>query len=213
MYNLPPPIISQAYKGNAILAIVIVLAVIASMLGLSIAKATQVSMSSTNSNAITTQAQQYCVGKLELLRNQGYKNISSQRKQVVAGNYSDQVILGDEVEVNGAKRKQVTVQCYYKEESLPRASYSSFISAQEESGSSGSWVDNFPNSGIAPADGIIVATSYLNTYMTIYTSNKERTSVSKRDKYGQGHTSATCPVSKGESYKITGGSAKFFRLN
>ena len=81
------------------------------------------------------------------------------------------------------------------------------------SGSSGSWVDSFPASGTAPYDGIIVCTSRWNTYMSITISGKVRTEVSRRDKYGQGRTNATCPIAKGEPYSISGaGRICFFKL-
>lgn len=204
--------LAKKHSANAVLAIIVVLFIIASALCFSVAKATQAAMNSTSSNQITMQAQQYCVGKLDLIRNKGYKYLSAQDKQYVALNFYDQVVLGNDVVVNGSKYKSVSVHCYYKNETKPRATLTSMISTAETS-SSGAWVKNFPTSGTAPSDGIIVATSYSNTFMQIYTSGVRRTYVSQRDKYGQGSTSASCPVSKGESYAVYGGTVQFYRLN
>lgn len=82
-------------------------------------------------------------------------------------------------------------------------------SAWNEVGSGGGvafagWTDNFASSGTAPADGIICAKSKSNTIVSITTSGVERVYTAKRDKYGQGCTSITCPVKKGETYSVSG---------
>lgn len=77
----------------------------------------------------------------------------------------------------------------------------------EIGGSSGAftgWNNSFPASGTAPSDGIICAKSISNTIVSITTSGVERVYTAKRDKYGQGSTSITCPVKKGESYSVSG---------
>lgn len=191
---------------------VMVLAIVSAILSFGTAKATQVAMNCTNSNKITLQAQQYCLSKLDLIRNRGYNNLSPESKSTIADNYSIQVNVGNETEENNTKKRTVTVECFYKEELLPRSTLKSTLSTAEEAGGTGAWIDNFPTSGIAPCDGIIVATSNWNTYMSISTSGVERTHVNQRSKYGQGQTNATCPVAKGERYVVSGGTVKFYRL-
>ena len=191
---------------------VMVLAIVSAILSFGTAKATQVAMNCTNSNKITLQAQQYCLSKLDFIRNRGYNNLSAEGKSMIADNYSVQVSVGNEIKENDSKKRTVTVECFYKTDLLPRCTLKSILSTAEETSSSGAWIDNFPTSGIAPCDGIIVATSNWNTYMSISTNGVERTHVSGRDKYGQGQTNATCPVAKGEKYVVSGGSVKFFRL-
>lgn len=66
------------------------------------------------------------------------------------------------------------------------------------------WWNNFPSSGTAPCDGIIVASSGWNSSLAIYTSGVERLLTSGRSKYGQGYVSFSCPVMRGESYSVSG---------
>lgn len=63
------------------------------------------------------------------------------------------------------------------------------------------------SSGVAPYDGILVATSFLNTELFVYANGALRGYSSARDKYGQGDNSVTIPLMKGESYSVVGGSA------
>ena len=79
----------------------------------------------------------------------------------------------------------------------------------------GGWISV---SGTADSDGLLLITSKWNTTITGETSTDgsnyvQRFTVSKRDSYGQGYTSASMPVAKGECWQITGAqSIWFFRL-
>lgn len=186
------------------------------MLAFSTAKATQAGMRATDSSRITIQAQQYAASEADLLQHSAYDKLSSKEKSTISGSkyFSEIVVSGESAYGDSLKKKDCTVRVFYGSENLPRSTLMlSRFYAKDSSGSSGSWVDSFPASGTAPSDGIIVCTSSWNTYMSITISGKVRTEVSRRDKYGQGTTNATCPIAKGEPYSISGASRIcFFKL-
>ena len=61
-----------------------------------------------------------------------------------------------------------------------------------------------PASGTISTSGIIVAVSGWNTNISITTSEVQRVFTHRRDKYGQGCCSVTCPIKKGETYVVSG---------
>ena len=82
----------------------------------------------------------------------------------------------------------------------------------------GGWT-SVSGSGRAESDGLLLVTSGWNTTITGATSSDgganytQRFTVSKRDSYGQGYTSASMPVAKGEYWQISGAqSIWFFKL-
>ena len=58
--------------------------------------------------------------------------------------------------------------------------------------------------GTAAKSGIFTIISKHNTKVEIFVDEILRASTDKRDSYGTGHTSITCPIKKGSSYRITG---------
>ena len=58
--------------------------------------------------------------------------------------------------------------------------------------------------GAAAKSGIFTIISKHNTKVEIFVDEILRASTDKRDSYGTGHTSITCPIKKGSSYRITG---------
>ena len=216
MYYRSTPPKFCAHKASAVLAVVIVLGAVSSMLAFSTAKSTQLGMHATDSNRITLQAQQYAMSEADLLQHSAYDKLSSKEKSTISGSkyFSEIVVSGESAYGDSLKKKDCTVRVFYDSENLPRSTLTlSRFYAEDASGSSGAWVDSFPASGTAPSDGIIVCTSGWNTYMSITISEKQRTVVSRRDKYGQGYTNATCPIAKGEPYSISGaGCICFFKL-
>ena len=215
-YRSTPPPKFCAHKASAVLAVVIVLGAVSSMLAFSTAKSTQLGMHATDSNRITLQAQQYAMSEADLLQHSAYDKLSSKEKSTISGSkyFSEIVVSGESAYGDSLKKKDCTVRVFYDSENLPRSTLTlSRFYAEDASGSSGAWVDSFPASGTAPSDGIIVCTSGWNTSMSITISEKQRTVVSCRDKYGQGYTNATCPIAKGEPYSISGaGRICFFKL-
>ena len=215
-YRSTPPPKFCAHKASAVLAVVIVLGAVSSMLAFSTAKSTQLGMHATDSNRITLQAQQYAMSEADLLQHSAYDKLSSKEKSTISGSkyFSEIVVSGESAYGDSLKKKDCTVRVFYDSENLPRSTLTlSRFYAEDASGSSGAWVDSFPASGTAPSDGIIVCTSGWNTYMSITISEKQRTVVSRRDKYGQGYTNATCPIAKGEPYSISAaGRICFFKL-
>ncbi|KAG0271437.1 hypothetical protein BGZ95_000754 [Linnemannia exigua] len=67
-----------------------------------------------------------------------------------------------------------------------------------------------PPSGRVDCDGFLLCTSRLNTDMNGYTSNVQRFSDSKRDKYGQGTNSVMMPIMENETYEIQGAERVWF---
>ena len=216
MYYRSTPPKFCAHKASAVLAVVIVLGAVSSMLAFSTAKVSQAGMRAADSSKITLQAQQYAASEADLLSHSPYDKLSSKAKSAIPGSkYSSEIVVGGESTYDDSlKKKDCTIRVFYGSENLPRSTLTlSRFYAKDSSGSSGSWVNSFPASGIAPSDGIIVCTSHWNTEMSITISGILRTRVHRRHKYGQGTTNATCPIAKGESYSISGaGCIYFFKL-
>lgn len=112
------------HSGSAILAVVIVLAIITSMMGLASAKMSQASLSSTSTNQIATKANSIANSDAELVRATAYNDLSSQTRQTVPDTgFQHEVILGNESDYSKRiKQRTVTILVYKGNESIPRVS-------------------------------------------------------------------------------------------
>lgn len=111
------------HSGSAILAVVIVLAIISSMIGLSVAKIGHASMNATSSNKITMQAQQYAETEAELVRSISYSDLKNSGKTDIGkSGFKKEVTLGEESDYSGnIKQRNVDIKIYHENEELPRA--------------------------------------------------------------------------------------------
>lgn len=184
------------------------------MAALSVAKISQTAFAGLSSARIAIQAQQYASSKLDLLKTQKYENLTAQNKLPISdSSFYDSVQISPEyTNSDGIKCKDVTVDVFYDKNNNSSISLKRTFStaSSDTSETFKGWVNNFPASGTAPADGIITASSGYNSGLAISTSSVERVSVSGRSKYGQGYVTATCPVKKGESYSVSG--ARYIRF-
>lgn len=116
------------HKGSAALAIIVVMGIVSSLMGVSMAKVTSVSTHSLSSNKITLQAHQFASDKAEFLKSEAYSSLASQKKKAVAGSlYYDEVTVGKETAMpsnQDIKQKPCRVNVYYGDESIPRATLS-----------------------------------------------------------------------------------------
>lgn len=112
------------HSGSAILAMVIVLAIMTSMMGLASAKMSQASLSSTSTNQTATKANSIANSDAELVRATAYNDLSSQARQTVPDTgFQHEVILGNESDYSkGIKQRTVTILVYKGNESTPRVS-------------------------------------------------------------------------------------------
>lgn len=111
------------HSGSALLAVVIVLAIISSMIGLSVAKIGHASMNATASNKITMQAQQYAETEAELVRSISYSDLKNSGKTDIGkSGFKKEVTLGEESDYSGnIKQRNVDIKIYHENEELPRA--------------------------------------------------------------------------------------------
>lgn len=122
MYGLPPR--KFVHSGSAILAVVIVLAIMTSMMGLASAKMSQASLSSTSTNQIATKANSIANSDAELVRATAYNDLSAKTRQTVPDTgFQHEVTLGHESDYSkGIKQRTVTILVYKGNESTPRIS-------------------------------------------------------------------------------------------
>lgn len=73
----------------------------------------------------------------------------------------------------------------------------------------GTW-QNIASTGTATEDGIIVVYSGFNQDSGVVIDGVQRQYIAARSKYGQGPESCTCPIAKGSSWSINGGSNGIF---
>ena len=138
-YPSTPPRKSIRHNGSAVLAIIVVMGIVASLMGVSMAKVTSVSTHSLSSNKITLQAHQFASDKAEFLKSETYSSLASQGKKAVAGSlYYDEVTVGKETAMpsnQNIKEKPCRVNVYYGDESIPRAtlSFNRYSVSQNES--------------------------------------------------------------------------------
>lgn len=119
-----PPPRKFVHSGSAILAVVIVLAIMTSMMGLASAKMSQASLSSTSTNQIATKANSIANSDAELVRATAYNDLSAKTRQTVPDTgFQHEVTLGDESDYSkGIKQRTVTILVYKGNESTPRVS-------------------------------------------------------------------------------------------
>lgn len=112
------------HSGSALLAVVIVLAIMTSMMGLASAKMSQASLSSTSTNQIATKANSIANSDAELVRATAYNDLSSQTRQAVPDTgFQHEVTLGNESDYSkGIKQRTLTILVYKGNESTPRVS-------------------------------------------------------------------------------------------
>ena len=122
MYGLPPR--KFVHSGSAILAVVIVLAIMTSMMGLASAKMSQASLSSTSTNQTATKANSIANSDAELVRATAYNDLSAKTRQAVPDTgFQHEVTLGNESDYSkGIKQRTVTILVYKGNESTPRVS-------------------------------------------------------------------------------------------
>ena len=137
MYGLPPR--KFVYSGSAILAMVIVLAIISSMIGLSLAKIGQAGMSATASNTIAMQASNIASSDAALLHAVNYEDLTASNRSAVSGTaFQHETLLSNESSYTDTiKQKIATINVYKGDESIPRSTlqvtrYS--VEKQESSG-------------------------------------------------------------------------------
>lgn len=138
-YTPLPPRKSIRHNGSAALAIIVVMGIVSSLMGVSMAKVTSVSTHSLSSNKITLQAHQFASDKAEVLKSETYSSLASQKKKAVADSlYYDEVTVGKETAMpsnQNIKEKPCRVNVYYGDESIPRAtlSFNRYSVSQNES--------------------------------------------------------------------------------
>lgn len=112
-----PPTTQKSRRGSAILILVIISIMISSMLIIGIAKLTQIAFSSTNSNGIAMQVQQYAASEAELQKKVNYKDLADAAKSVIAGtDFQQEVTIFAESDYSDA------IKVYNGSENLPRVS-------------------------------------------------------------------------------------------
>ena len=138
-YSSTPPRKFIRHNGSAALAIIVVIGIVSSLMGVSMAKVTSVSTHSLSSNKITLQAHQFASDKAEFLKSEAYSSLASQGKKAVTGSlYYDEVTVGKETAMPSnpdIKEKSCRVNVYYGDESIPRAtlSFNRYSVSQNES--------------------------------------------------------------------------------
>ena len=127
------------HKGSALLVMVIVLAIISSMIGLSLAKIGQAGMSATASNTIAMQASNIASSDAALLHAVNYEDLTASNRSAVSGTaFQHETLLSNESSYTDTiKQKIATINVYKGDESIPRSTlqvtrYS--VEKQESSG-------------------------------------------------------------------------------
>ena len=121
-HGLPPRKNLRGRKGSAFLAVVLVLAVVSAMMSLGTTKLTHAATSSTESNKISLQAQQYAVSEASFLQSLAYSDLKPVSKQSIAGSdFKKEVTWSKETTSSSTQQKTATVKIYKGDESLPRA--------------------------------------------------------------------------------------------
>ena len=110
-------------EGSALLAIVVVLAITSSLMGLSTAKISQASMSGTKASKITTEAQNLAQSDADLLRAIAYSDLSNTNRQRIANTtFEHEIIVSSEEKYSDTiKQKKVGIKVYNGSETIPRS--------------------------------------------------------------------------------------------
>lgn len=116
---------------------VIVLAIVSSMIGLSVAKIGHASMNATASNTIAMQASNIASSDAALLHAVNYEDLAASNRSAVSGTaFQHETLLSNESSYTDTiKQKIVTINVYKGDESIPRAtlSFNRYSVSQNES--------------------------------------------------------------------------------
>ena len=163
--HFTPPNLQKyvCYKGSAVLVMVIVLAIVSSMIGLSVAKIGHASMNATASNTIAMQASNIASSDAALLHAVNYEDLTASNRSAVSGTaFQHETLLSNESSYTDTiKQKIATINVYKGDESIPRSTLQVTRYSVEKQGSSipaGSiipWYGNLANipDGFALCDG------------------------------------------------------------
>ncbi|MDR1701515.1 MAG: hypothetical protein LBR56_01915 [Sporomusaceae bacterium] len=201
-------------KGYAMLVNLLIVVMIMGTISSTLAMQQSAYFTGLESGRTALQAQQIAAAKANEVSVSSYFDATktAEKRAVIPGTgFEREIIVGPEVDLGGNnKKRDITVNVYKPGEAQARFSLPVTLTSQ---GSSNKLFKNWllvGNSGIADSDGILIATSGFNSDMAGYTSGVQRFYFSRRDKYGQGHTTATMPVIKGESWVIGGAQKVWF---
>lgn len=122
--HFTPPNLQKyvCYKGSAVLVMVIVLAIVSSMIGLSVAKIGHASMNATASNTIAMQASNIASSDAALLHAVNYEDLAASNRSAVSGTaFQHETLLSNESSYTDTiKQKIATINVYKGDESIPR---------------------------------------------------------------------------------------------
>ena len=127
-------------KGTGLLITALVVAALSSAVALTTVKITQSAYGSMNVTSISTQAEQYALGKAAILKGISYNNLSDESKTNIinSNGYQSEVTLSSETEVSdGVNQKLATIKIYRSGEILPRANLVVPLTSVEQQSSSG----------------------------------------------------------------------------
>ena len=118
---------------------VIVLAIISSMIGLSVAKIGHASMNATASNTIAMQASNIASSDAALLHAVNYEDLTATNRSAVSGTpFQHETLLSNESSYTDTiKQKIATINVYKGDESIPRSTLQVTRYSVEKQGSSG----------------------------------------------------------------------------
>ena len=111
------------HKGSAVLVMVIVLAIVSSMIGLSVAKIGHASMNATASNTIAMQTSNIASSDAALLHAVNYEDLTASNRSAVSGTaFQHETLLSNESSYTDTiKQKIATINVYKGDESIPRS--------------------------------------------------------------------------------------------
>lgn len=120
------PPATQKHKASAFLVVVLILAIVSSMLSLSVAKINAVSMNSADANKLSSQAHSLALDEAALVRATDYTSLKESARASVAGTALErEVTLSEESDYTSTiKSRTATINVYKGSEPLPRAALS-----------------------------------------------------------------------------------------
>ena len=123
-----PPRKYFRHKGDAALAVVIILGVVSSFFAFSAAKVASVSANSLSTQKIALDAREIAFSKAELIKAERYSVLTDEKKTLVANtSFYEEVTISAETSKPGdstVKQKRCTINVYYGHEPLPRSTLS-----------------------------------------------------------------------------------------
>lgn len=112
-------------RGNALLIVSIITAVLVALVSLSVMKLNQTAYSGINNSKIVLQAQQYAESEVAIIKATNYSDVTAHGKTVIknSNGYLSEVLLSAESNYSESiKQRVVTVNIYKEGEPLPRFS-------------------------------------------------------------------------------------------